>query len=215
MGWGICVVNLAFDDDNSVAHRLGETYLYFSYNWSTYSDIWSVREHMLNRFGTDVAQNLETAIQKLRSQGAVDVQPDMSNPNWGWGQQHNPDWHKADDPYHMTRTIRLPPDQHRNVFLFHLLSFLETAKKYPNAYFIETTEWLDSVQHNGKTYTVKEKTTTADATRAVPWFRHPVHGTMAVDTFAKAMEVYGLARITGDSRAEAWWQHAQSLYAQQ
>jgi len=219
MGYGIHVVKLRLEEGDERQAFLEEEFeeLYLSYNWSELSTYWDIEDDMFGQCGEVVIDNLRRAIDQLKEEGVKEVAPDMKNPNWGWGCMVNPTYNILSDPNGLSfeQTIPLPADERKSVFLFHLKTFLVKALKHPHAFFLDEEFRFRPplVDFQGKKFQVvitnDDDTEVEEVFHA--YYRHPIHGTMCVDTFAKAMEIYGFAKASSDPRMEAWWKLALTL----
>ena len=229
MGYGIFVVQLRFDKANHRAFfvkTVDETEL--SFNWCDMEHYWSVKDDMLERHSSDVEARLRRAIQALEDDGIKTGVPDPSNPDWGWGCRWNPDWKSMSD-----QIISLPIDERFRIFLYHLRRLLKVAQSNPDAFFLDENFIFNTtkISHQGEDYTLdfksdkeisKDKCDNGDIkdngdeenesdSGTVVYYRHPFNGTMRVDTFVKAMEIYGFAKASNDPRMESWWNLALTL----
>lgn len=94
--------------------------LYISGNFSRldekYGGIYRIHGHP----GRIVEKIVTRTIQKANADGFFASTPDETNSNWGWGRNDN-DF--------------LPENEFIGVFLYHMNSFLQAAKEYPNNIF--------------------------------------------------------------------------------
>lgn len=168
---------------------------YLSYNFSKFSDYWYIKKHLQGHKASTIVKYLKIGIQKLEDAG---VKPGFNKGEDGWSAS-------------------------LNVFSSHLNRFLEEIteliKKYPSH--ANVRYYCDSASGAGETdYSdvISEPDTEAEGETELPeepefytYFRHPMHGTMKVDTFAKASEVYTIAVLKGDPRADAWLELAKQM----
>jgi hypothetical protein len=167
---------------------------YLSYNFSTFSDYWYIRNHLHGHKASTILKYLKIGIQKLRDSG---VQSGIQSGQDGWTPE-------------------------KNVFITHLEYFKssieENIKKYPNhanvryygdrASGCDETDYSDcisepDVEENGEDLPVEHEVYT--------YFRHPIHGNMKINTFAKAAEIHTLLVLKDSSDANWWLEFAKSM----
>lgn len=175
---------------------------YLSYNFSKFSDYWYIRKHLQGHKASTIVKYLKIGIQRI-----LDA-------------EINPGFNKGEDGWSASL----------NVFSYHLNHFLEEIteliKKYPSH--ANTRYYIDQTSNPGETDysdvvsepdvdTEDELSQDSDVElpeepQVYTYFRHPMHGTMKVDTFAKASEVYTIMVLKGDlDRADAWLQLAKQM----
>lgn len=205
-----------------------ETYL--SYNWSNLSEIcpkhllegkcpddcvepknklWYLRDDLHGRQGDDVAQRAEKAIDILKSYGIKIGIPDVTNPNWGWGNRNT----SEKDKYGMPKVEDLPPKERLGVFVYHLDRFGTLGNQYPNCFFIAdccdkqlTLPTGTNVEYNNDSDNESDTySSIPQPMHPITYVRHPFKGNFRVDSFKTAMEVYGLVAAQGDPWANSWY----------
>ena len=134
MGYGIDIRPVYTNDDGTLSLDRIDEEIYLSYNWSNLSTYFSVYS-IIGRCGEEVAVILQTAIDKLKSEGVEMAEPDTSNDNWGWGLYA--------DKSRMSENVR------KGVFLYHLNYFLKVANKYPESYFFCDIQDISTVYKDG------------------------------------------------------------------
>lgn len=191
--------------------------------WGDMTYYWDANDDMLGFDNLEVETRLSQVIHFLENEGVDVGVPDASNSSWGWGCRTNPDWDKKTDPNGYHRSILLPVDERKRIFLYHLHYFLQVAKSYPHTFFVDESFLFfstkiyrqESRQNKAEVYTLNQAYTLNDVenkeSEAVVYYRHPGHGTIRVDTFAKAMEIYGFAKASQDPRTESWWRLSLTL----
>jgi hypothetical protein len=220
MGHDIDIAVIAFNSDFTFSKIVKKSdHLYLSYNWGDLKHIFSIQDNMHGKIGKVVSEQLRIAIDKLKEFGVRLGIPDGNNKDWSYG---------IDDSGN-----RLSNDVRKSIFRYHLEHFLQTTDAHPTAFFIsdgcsdcvyidkdESTRIVPIVNRyrneendNNEAFTIygcEKDTEDKDDERQI-YYRHPVHGTMLVYTFAKAMEIYGRHRVKNDGSAETWWKVAMKM----
>lgn len=166
---------------------------YLSYNFSKFKDYWYIKKHLQGHKASTIIKYLKIGIQKLQDAG---VNPGINKGEDGWSAS-------------------------LNVFSSHLNRFLEEIteliKKFPQH--ANVRYYCDSASGAGETdYSDVVSEPDVEAEDDLPeepevytYFRHPIHGNMKVNTFAKASEVYTIMVLKGDPRANAWLELAKEM----
>ena len=163
--------------------------------------IWSIKDDMFGLSSSEVIHRLDRALDILKSCfGVTPATPDFTNPAWGWGVFYTGKTTK--DGHEETQL--LPRERRLGIFAFHLSRFKEVAERYPSAMF-----------YNSDIYIYEEVSSDEEVETpelAYP-YQHPHKGLMYIDTFSKAMQIYGLECAQGvpEELAKKWFNLAWTL----
>jgi len=167
---------------------------YLSYNFSIFSEYWYIKQHLHGHKASTILKYIKIGIQKLRDSGIQSgVQPGQN----GWSPE-------------------------KNIFLTHLERFQfkiqENINKYPShantRYFCDyasgcdETDYSDCISEPDVEDTYDDLPQESDEYTV---FRHPIHGNMIINTFAKAAEIYTYLLLKNSDNANWWLEFAKSM----
>ena len=166
------------------------------YYWSSYSKYWCARRDMLGLDGNEVAFRLEKSLDALKRDGIQPRPPPLHNPIWVLGLKYA----SSDDQYDVPCLELLPDRQRLQSFAYLLHAIRGLAIMYGFCKFI------DSESHSSPpSVTAPWSLATAEYGKGV-YYRHPMDGHIRVDTFSKAMEIYGFMMCNNESQEKlAQW----------
>ena len=147
--------------------------------------LWSARQDVMGRTSESVIELAQDALSKLRQLGVQVGVPDLTNRNWSYGTAK-----VGNGP--------IPRKEMLSVLMFHIHRFLAVAQTYPEHTFYDEEAIMFAERAEGSD----------DDEPAPPvlYFRHPLEGNIAVTTFKKAMEVYGILMAQGNKdMADIWY----------
>jgi hypothetical protein len=185
MGYGIEIIMMILVDGKYMQEVVGEEYL--SYNWTRdrFFQFWDILKDLNGKSSKNVQKNIDMALKAMSYLGHKIGVPDISNPNWGYGND-------------MTYKNKA------SVFMHHLNRFRILTEKFPDAYWVTDYYYPKQINYEGKLLSLKTVPHAEKSGNLVTYFRHPIKGQMKVSTFDDAMEIFGLMRAKGDSRAILW-----------
>ena len=160
---------------------------YFTYNFSNkmFAQYFYIRS--IDGQRSNVALNMiQDAFNKMQTDGFTTGIPDVKNDSWGWG--IGPD------------KQLLPKEQAIGVFMFQLQQLCEKLKKWPTSYVVLDFEETATMS-DGRVVNAAR----TDATSLVTYYCHPFKGLYRVDSFKKAMEIYGILASQGNEKAKVWF----------
>ena len=197
------------------------------------TDLWYIKKDLFGKSSTEVIEGIDRALDLLRTSfGVVPPVPDFSNSGWGWGVHH------IVDGFGNSKSELLPFKERLGVLAFHLGRFRSLAKRYITAVFYDSDTYhedhseskIRGVLHaeskiRGVLHAEQEPPVEPlvgdpyrhpgnGAVLAMGYpYRHPYNGLIVVDTFSKAMEIYGLemAQGTAEIVARRWFDVAWTL----
>ncbi len=218
MGYGIDIAQYDFHDTTAVKIRTVEE-SYLSYNWSDFKEVcllhakndivptsmpikdtcsrcekttlWYFRTDCHGLQGAEVSRRANRAIKMLVNVGVKITEPDPDNANWGWG---------------------LNVKNRAGVFAYHLQNLSKLGQRFPTCFF--TGDGCDAKlqQENGREFTIVDKQE-QNSDHLKTYYRHPLKGTLLVNTFKLAMEVFGCEMCIGNTdRADAWFDLAFKMH---
>lgn len=165
---------------------------YLSYNFSKFSDYWYIKKHLYGHKASTIIKYLNNAINKLKEEG---ISPVIKDGEDGW-----------------TPNI--------NVFMYHLNYFLETIQNIikGSPSHINVRYWSDGCGEvnyddceSEPDISEEQEESEMQIDDGIAYFRHPIHGNMKIDSFAKASEVYTMMVINNDPRASVWLEYAKAF----
>jgi hypothetical protein len=188
--------------------------------------LWYIRDDCHTRTGSSIAISTKKALDYLDKYGISPGKPDVLNSNWGYG------LHKDSSP--------LLPIERLGVFAYHLKWFRDEAIKYSKCFFIVDCGENDngnnhlilddgskisqyksedgysesqdeSEDESEDAYSLFESQYDYDNYSLVTWYIHPFKGIFRVDSFKKAMEIYGFLKAQEDESAQLWWDLAMRM----
>ena len=172
------------------------------YYWSCYSRYWCVRRDMIGLEGNDIAFRIEKSLEALKRDGvdATPPPPAESNPVWLFGLQYA----SAVDPLDVPELVLLPENVRLAAFAFVLSLIKEIAIQYGFCTFIDAEGFTPNADRLSETRVEPAKSL---------FYRHPVEGHIKIDTFARAMEIYGYMLAAGEpqGKLERWFEMAMEL----
>ncbi len=180
--------------------------------------VWYFKTECHARCGLDVAERAKRSLQILFDNGVQLGIPDRFDCNWSYGVRE----FKDESGKYMT--VQLPPRERLEVFACHLNMFVELGNEYPECYFIGdhdsdvelimpdglTVKYIEHKSENKDSD--DESDNESDDSVDQIYVEHPVKGTILIDNFKSAMEIYGLKLYEQDSTAEKWYRLAMSMY---
>ena len=214
MGFDIWISKFIIRDGEAVKIYNSEDELYLSYNWSDSSEfngehLWYIKDDMSGKSAEVVLERLSKALKTLSEAGIEPGVPDINNSNWGFGTRNTGKTITC-GKFSMPETERLPAKERLGVFAYHLKQFEAVAKKWPGYHFLDDCHY-DSIEVDGVKYPISKEEVESDDEEeetnegVITYFRHPVNGTMKIDTFAKCMEIYGLCKYRNSPDAQGWY----------
>lgn len=164
---------------------------YLSYNFYCFNNYWALRDQLGKR-SEEVAKSLVEALARLDKDSVVAEIPNESclcngvmKPMDGW-----------------TPDIR--------VFAYHLKRLHTLCHENPKCLVIADIYWDWQITEKDL-QDDDEVDDTISEPAPVTYYRHPIDGTIKVDTFAKAADIYARASLARDPRAPQWLEIAKQL----
>ena len=192
MGYEVYYVSIEKIDSEYYYRLLDESY--FTYNFSILENkqqkcIWNFKKDMVGLHSSIVIKNIQKTFAEMDKEGIKVGIPDLDNPSWGWG---------------CDIKTRLPYIERCGVLRYHLCNFLKILKKHPVCY-VTSDYKTDITLLDGKIINYETIKEIEEEEKLTYYYRHPFKGNFKVNTFKKALEVYGILSSTGDSRADKWY----------
>ena len=192
MGFDISFLDV---DINGFATCVYESYLSYNFGNEMFNKYFHIRD-IDGEIAKTANDSIKSALLKMQKNGFTKGVPDMNNTNWAWAVDKE--------------SKVLPEDQAIGVFMFHLYDLCKQLEQQPASYFVldfhksATMKDMRVVVKNPKSKYAKCNVT---------YFRHPIKGQYKVDSFSKAMEVYGiLASHNNNEEAQMWFDLAFRMF---
>jgi ferredoxin len=173
-----------------------ETNTGLSFNFSKYSDYWSVAQAHGHK-GSVIIIQLKNAIDRLTTEGiGCKILGDQDS----WTSDINV-FH-----FHMHRLLAIMQDNQDCIMLSDQVgSFVSDPNDAPDAY--ESESDTDSVDDS-----VQIDDADPQTPGPIIYYQHPIKGKVEIDNFAKACEIFTMMTISGDTQASQWLDLAKIMH---